>query len=239
MAQFVYIDETGSTGKGAAKQPYLTLVAVIVDEDKVRPLAEAMSDLAMKHLGWEPADFEFHGHEIWGPSGYWKGKKPSELLAAYEDLIDLLPRFDLGVSHASIHKARLHKRYGGSADDNAYLLALQFLLEKIDRLSSQYKVVVADEAKEHQLRAVAMVADAQKWGGGEVPGTKLKTVIDSLHFVRSNASPGVQMADTVAYLLQRNRRGPEPHPDSQAARARMMEVIDACISTYRMPWPAA
>jgi hypothetical protein len=32
-----------------------------------------------------------------------------------------------------------------------------------------------------------MVADMQEWGGGEVPGRKLETIIDSLHFVSSHA----------------------------------------------------
>jgi hypothetical protein len=41
MAYLVYIDETGSVGKGAKKQPLITLAAVLVDEDKVQPLADA------------------------------------------------------------------------------------------------------------------------------------------------------------------------------------------------------
>ncbi len=74
MAKFVYIDETGSVGKGASKQPYLTLAAVLVPEDKVQPLARAMREVAFNHLGWLPADFEFHGYEIWGGTGWWSDK---------------------------------------------------------------------------------------------------------------------------------------------------------------------
>lgn len=39
MARFVYIDETGSVGTGGKRQPYLTLVAAIVDESTVQPRA--------------------------------------------------------------------------------------------------------------------------------------------------------------------------------------------------------
>lgn len=35
MARFVYIDETGTAGN----QPYLHVVAAVVDEDQVQPLA--------------------------------------------------------------------------------------------------------------------------------------------------------------------------------------------------------
>src|SRR5215469_2006157 len=200
MAQFVYIDETGSVGKGAARQPYLILAAVIVPEEKVQPLSFAMREVAFTHLGWLPADFEFHAQEIWQGTGRWSEKTPPELIAAFEAVIDLLESLELTIAHSSINKAELHDRYNGAADSNAYLLALQFLLEKIDLLGSQNRIVIADEAKEQQLRAVKMVADMQQWGAGEVPGQTLRTVIDSLHYVQSNASFGVQMADLVAYI---------------------------------------
>jgi hypothetical protein len=178
MVQFVYIDETGSVGKGGAKQPYLTLAAVLTPEDQVQPLARAMRAVAFEHLGWLPKDFEFHGHEIWGGTGWWSEQEPPELIAAFEAVIDLLGRLDLSIVHSSIDKVELHAKYNGHADGNAYLLALQFLLEKIDRWGSQNRIIIADEAKEHQLRAIKMVAEMQEWGGGEVPGRTLKTVID-------------------------------------------------------------
>ena len=237
MAQFVYVDETGSVGTGGAQQPYLTLAAVLVPEEKVRPLGVAMRKVAFDHLGWLPADFEFHGYEIWSGRGSWSEKPPPELIAAYEAAIGLLGDLDLSVAYSSIDKARLHARYDGAADANAYLLALQFLLEKIDVLGNQNRIVVADEAKEQQLRAIKMVAEMQQWGAGEVPGRTLTTVIDSLHFVQSDASPGVQMADLVAYVIQRSRRMSEGHPDATAALARLRDVVTSHTVTWREPWP--
>ncbi len=236
MVQFVYIDETGSVGKGAARQPYLTLAAVLVPENAVRPLSETMRGVAFDHLGWIPDNFEFHGQEIWNGTGFWSEKQPPDLIAAYEAVLGLLESLDLHIVHSSIDKAALHARYNGTADANAYLLALQFLLEKIDVWGSQNRVVVADETKEFQLRAIKMVADMQQWGGGEVPGRTLTTVIDSLHFVQSNASPGVQMADLVAYVMQRSRRA-ESHPNAATALARLRALVDRRTITWREPWP--
>lgn len=237
MAQFVYIDETGSAGKGAAKQPYIMLAAVLIPEDKVQPLSHAMREVAISHLGHLPPDFEFHGHEIWGGSGCWTGKEPSELIAAFEAVIDLLESLELNIAHSAINKAELHNKYNGMADANAYLLALQFLLEKIDAFDGQNRIIIADEAKEHQFRAIKMVAEMQLWGGGEVPGRPLRTVIDSLHYVQSNASYGVQMADLVAYVLQRSERNREGHPNATAAIARIRGKITSRTVTWREPWP--
>ncbi len=239
MAQFIYIDETGSVGKGAKHQPLLTLMAVIVDEDKVQDLAAAMQKVTWAHLGWIPADFEFHGVDLWGGTGHWAGKTPTELIAAYEAVIQILVDLDLSIAHASIHKANLHARYGGAADANAYRLALQFLLEKVDRYGNERKILIADEAKEQRLRAIKLVANLQDWGGqgGEVPGVQLKTIIDTLHYVESQASPGVQMADLAAFAFQRRSNGRDKHPDAIAAIGRINSVVAAQTRTYRWSWP--
>jgi hypothetical protein len=214
----------------------LTLAAVIVDEAMVQPLSDGVRNVARDHLGWIPPDFELHGHDIWHGSGYWNGKSPGELIEAYESALTLLSACSIGVAHASINKPNLTARYGGAADENAYRLALQFLVEKVDRLGPGGKVLVADEAKEQQLRAVRMVADMQEWGVGEVPGRKLTSVIDSLHYVSSHASRGVQMADLVAFILQRRRRQ-EPHPVARAALDRLGGVVDYHTVTWREAWP--
>src|SRR5665647_830267 len=240
MAQLVYIDETGSAGSpGARSQPYLTLVAVLVDESAVKPLAEAMKELAWKHLGWLPKGMEFHGNQIWHGTGHWAKKDPPALLAVFEDVIRLLETLDISVAHSSIDKARLHERYQGAADANAYRLALQYLVEKVDRLRPiQNRILIADEAKHEEMRAVRMVADMQDLGIGEVPGQQVTTIIDSLHYVDSTASAGVQLADLVAYVIQRARRNSEGHPDAAAALSRMRDAVRERTVTWRGPWPA-
>ncbi len=84
-----------------------------------------------------------------------------------------------------------------------------------------------------------MVSDLQDWGGGLVPGRKLKTVIDSMHFVSSHASPGVQLADMVAYALQRKWNSWDGHPNALAAIDRIVTVISNHTYTWRDTWPAA
>lgn len=241
MAMFVYIDETGSVGKGSNKQPQLILVAVIVDENKVRPLSESIRQIAESCFEFVPQNFEFHGVDLWHGNRPWKSIEASERLEVYKELIGLLDLYDLDLAHSTIDKQRLHDRYNGVADNNAYLLALQFLLQKIDQKwewRHENKIVIADEAKNHHVNAVDMVASLQESGMGEVPGPKFETIIDSLHFVRSEVSPGVQMADLVAFILQRCRYRPEEgHPIVQEVRSEMIEAIAMRTRTYRQAWP--
>lgn len=237
MAKFVYVDETGSCGKAAKHQPYLTLAAAIVDESHVQNLREGLREVAWRQLGWLPPDLEFHGHEIWNGTGYWTGKSYDELIETYESAMELLDTCDIDIAYSSIDKARLHNRHQGTADGNAYRLALQFLLEKIDSYGSALKLVVADETKEQEAAAVKMVQGMQDWtAGGEVPGRRLATVVDSLHFVASHDSAGVQMADLIAFVLQRRRRK-EAHPNAQAAMDRLSSLVTSHTRTWREPWP--
>jgi len=60
----------------------------------------------------------------------------------------------------------------------------------------------------------------------------------AVHFVSSRASPGVQMADLVAYVLQRSR-GKETHPDAQAGLERLRTMVSVRTMTWREAWPRA
>jgi len=191
-------------------------------------------------MGWLTAGSEFYGKEIWNANEHLADKEPPELVAAYGAALELLDLHEIDIAHSTIDRVKLHRRYEGTFDDNAYLLALQFLLEKVDaNLGRGNKVIIADEAKEHQVRAIKMVSDLQSWSVGEVPGTQLRTIIDSLHFVSSHASPGVQIADLVAFILGHRRRRPrEGHPDAEASIVRFLGIIERRTQTYRLPWPA-
>jgi len=238
MARMVYVDETGSVGKGANKQPLLTLVAAVVDEVNVQPLAARMRQVAMTHLGWIPRGFEFHGFEIWNGRGPWAAISIAKRVAAYEELIGLLVEFDVQIAHASIHKERLRLKYEGGADKNAYLLAMQFLLEKVDRNIPGLKIVVADENREQQLKAIKLVSDLQDWGSGEVPGHQLPTIIDSLHFASSKSNPGIQIADAVAFIHQRRSNGWDRDPRSIALTESLFNLINTQTRTWRETWPS-
>lgn len=246
MAELVYIDETGSAGKGAKKQPSLILVGVVVDEASVRVLGDRMREIAATHLGVDRRGFEWHGVDVWNGYGPWQSKTPTELLAAYEAVLGLLEDLDIWIGHATIHKERLHRKYGDSMAQDAYLLALQYLVEKIDSCrpngERKLRILIADEAKQHQLNAIDMVSDMQDIGAGRVLGrwqnSPLASVIDSMHFVDSARSPGVQLADMVAFIRHRNEQPNQGHPDADAAVRRMVQTIGNATRTWREPWPA-
>ncbi len=110
---------------------------------------------------------------------------------------------DCVVAYASIDKPRLLTKY--TLPDNPHLLALQFVLEKIDKWMGRDErvLLVADESSEHETPVKSLVADMQIWGSAIGSGQRLKHVIDTIHFVKSHENAGVQLADLTAYSLCR------------------------------------
>lgn len=72
-----------------------------------------------------------------------------------------------------------------------------------------------------------------------VPGRHLNTVIDSMHFVTSHSSPGVQLADLVAFIVQRKWANRDTHPNAVAALDRLYSVVMDHARTWREEWPRA
>lgn len=232
----MYIDETGTTNLDDTKQPVLTLVAAVVPEGQVSPLAASLRQVALAGLGWVPPDFEFHGQELWAGTKVWAGVDPPQLLAIYHAALALLEQHEVSIAYASIDKPKLKAKYNDPG--SAYLLALQFLLQKVHtNWPGTLKVVVADESKEQELHAIKMVADLQTWGSGVVPGPPLPSIIDTLHFVRSEASPGVQIADLVAFVIHRHALGVDKHPNAVANLQQLRSTVGSATRTWREVWP--
>jgi hypothetical protein len=237
MVEFVYLDETGADLGPSRRHPELLLAGVVVHESKVHRLREHLLNVADEFLEDIPKGFEFHGYDLWSGEGAWRGRPPEVRIGAYRRAIDALVSLDLWVAHSTVNKVRLHKRYDGQADGNSYRLALQFLLEKVDRIPGELRVVVADDSKEQSAAAIEMFTELQELGLGEVPGSQLNSYVDSLHFVRSQDSHGVQLADLVAFVLQRSRSGRDTHPGAVAAMRDLDDLIRRCTRTWRQSWP--
>ena len=148
------------------------------------------------------------------------------------------------MAHASINKTKLTP--GTTQRTTPHLLALQFLVEKLDAyLVAQVDpmrhraLLVADETQEHEAFAIGVVAGMQASGTGVVAGRVIDRVIDTVHFVRSEDNRGVQLADLVAYALNRvNRAGWQPtKPGDQALMDMLRAHVMPLVRTYRSTWP--
>lgn len=161
-----YIDETGNTPLSDRGQPLLTLAAAVVDEDQVQPLARSVRSIVTETLGDSYPIPELHGQQIWAGSGPWQGMEPPELLDVFTQVVALIDKHNIRIAHATINKVKLDQQY--AAPDSPYLLALQFLCEKLDSNIPGLKILIADESKEVSIQ----VLPAAQAGWREVGGRR-------------------------------------------------------------------
>jgi len=219
---------------------------VLVPEDRVLSLMHTTE--ALLSIGRSDANLpELHGADLFGGNNDWRGVPPAQRVQIYESALALLAQHDCVISHASIDKTRLTPSVAGRT--TPHLLALQFLIEKLDAFLvsqadplRQRALLIADETDEHEAFAIGMVAGMQVSGTGVVPGRIIGRVIDTVHFVKSNVNRGVQLADLVAHGLNRISRR---HGDGSAANrgdSALKDMFDAhvfpLVRTYRQRWPS-
>ncbi|GIG29496.1 DUF3800 domain-containing protein [Cellulomonas marina] len=239
-----YLDESGNTGSRLddPDQPVHWLVAVLVPEEQVLPLAAAVDAVVAAHVPQDPRR-ELHGAELFGGDKRWRGVPPGTRLEVYEEALRLLQAHGCAVAHASVDKRRLAARH--LRPHPPHLLALQFLVEKLDGYLAyqrdplrQRALLVADETNEHEAFALDMVKGLQATGAGVVAGRQLRHIVDTVHFVRSETNRGVQLADLAAYGLARAERVRDSMSAGNVALVRLVdEYVLPQVRTYRMRWP--
>ena len=208
-------------------------------------MAERLQDLADAAPTSEPL-IEYHGDQLFHGSGPWRDTPPRLRISEYAKALAVMGGVDASVAHASINKPLL------VGDQTPHLLALQFLTEKIEHWLrsqtdelSQRALLVADHNHEHDQYAFDLIQRMQT-GGGPIGGHRglnvsLDHIVDGVYFAHSERSWGIQLADLVAFVLNRSariRRSPGDPRSDHAIRMLRREHISPQLRTWRELWPS-
>ncbi|MCY4162804.1 MAG: DUF3800 domain-containing protein, partial [bacterium] len=223
-----YLDESGNTGSRLddPRQPYHYLVAVMVREDRVSQMSERLDELA-DSAATTANMVEYHGQELFAGSGPWDGVAPHLRIGEYEKALAVIAEVGAYIAYVSINKHGLAQR---GAFTSPHLYALQFLVEKIDAWvgshtdpQCQRALLVADQNHQEEQYAFELIREMQKPGGriGSFLSIARPTehIVDSVYFAPSERSRGIQMADLVAFILNRRDRCLESQDNRASARA--------------------
>ena len=243
-----YLDESGNTGKRLddPDQPFHYLAAVMVREDRIREMGDRLQALT-DAAPIEESLAEYHGNELFHGSGPWRDVPPRRRVGEYAKALAVMRDVGADVAHASINKPLLGR------GQNPHLYALQFLAEKIERWLErqtdelgQRALLVADHSYEHDQYAFDLIQGMQV-AGGPVGGhtglnVSLDHIVDGIYFAHSQRSWGIQLADLVAFVLNRSERIKQSPGDPRSDRAvRMLEAdyIEPQLRTWRELWPSS
>lgn len=253
-----YIDESGNTGANldAPDQPIHWLVALCVTPEAVREFEREMRALALRYFperALQP-DFEFHGNHIYTRRGDCRGWPAERAVELYSELMGIVARQNCAIFITGIDKAGLKRRAAASGYDPAhpYGLALMYLLERIDEWlerqprGSNLGLLVADEQKEVDRQMVEKFASwryrSTEFG---LSRRSIRFLIDTLHYVPSQDSWLIQMADCLAYLYARYQKilrekgtARESYTAAEAAVVKLWEENCANKLRKQYVWPA-
>lgn len=89
-------------------------------------------------------------------------------------------------------------------------IALMFTIESVERMARKHDcrvLLVADEAREVEDSALRDLASYQRFGTRWGWATqRIDHIIDTIHFVRSETNPAIQLADCAAFIAARQRK---------------------------------
>lgn len=261
-----YVDESGNTGAklDTPDQPIHWLVALAVSPEVVRTLESELLAIALRyrpHRARLP-EFEFHGASIFQGEGDFSSVPPIERVRLYRELLEALSRNHVRVFCRGIHKERHAARAAakGYAPDHPHVLGFMYLAEEVDRWLQRQQprqelfeepaqpllgLIVADEQREVGRRIVNKFSWWRQFGTDHGYKTReIRYLIDTVHYVPSQDSWLIQLADCVAYLVNRYQRTREAkglaagsYTASEKAVAKIWEDCCAgCVEHWRI-WP--
>lgn len=210
--RFAYMDEAGNTGRNLADalQPIHLILTLVIDEARVMAIHDEIREIARCRCPRrcsEP-DFEFHGQQLFSGSGPFDGMRPSDRIDLYAEVLRCIGRADARVVVRGVHKPSLAARY--PEPFHPHDIAFMFTIESIERMAREQHcrvLLVSDEAREIEDAALCDLANYQEMGTtwGWDP-ERIDHIIDTIHFVRSETNPAIQLTDCATFLAARQRK---------------------------------
>lgn len=195
------MDECGNTGTYAdPDQPIHFLGCLLVAEQNVRPLEEAIAALTEKHfLGQSKHPrFEWHGTDLYGGKGLFAGTKPQARIEAVTDLFNAVVEHAAGFGYSGVDKM------ASIAKDHPHRICFTLLVERLEpwlKAKNERCLLVSDENDEVGQTLITDMeifkTRSTTWGYKQV---KVESIIDSVHYVKSYNNRIVQAADTISFI---------------------------------------
>lgn len=204
-------DESGNTGWNldSPDQPIHFLLSLGIHEDKTHEIDRALFRIALDYFPREArnSDFEFHGGYIYRGEGYFNALAPADRIQIYNRLIQVIIDFELPVFVEGIDKRRL--KLSSANPPHPFNLAFLYIVERLEEfLESQQPpangLILADENRERDRSIISDFDSFKEYGTalGYRP-REIKRLLDTVHFVKSQDSRLIQLADCSSYLICR------------------------------------
>lgn len=207
----LYVDESGDTGSKGSR--HLILAGAALFEGKWRSVRGDIDALLMKYFpNVSDRPRELHASEVRKGRGPYSKLTPAQRDALRDEACAIL--CNLGHKEVTlfgivIDKAWWLARNPAKSGDDLYLAAFEDLVSRFDQYLKRRHhegqpakgLIIADPR--HESFCQALKKALQQFHSEGTQWAKLHNVIETVLFLESHESPGVQLADLTSYALWR------------------------------------
>ncbi len=224
------MDESGNTGTRLddLDQPIHYLVALGVEEKQVNSIEKSFKRVVESFLpaAFKDKNFEIKGQMLRKGSGASvKNLKPDQRIELAIGLLKLLANFEVKVFYTGVDK---------SADDGvvhphrqAFVHTVLQLDDWLGQQEQQLGLLIADEQDEMEQRLIDDILLGKRKSIASEGGHKtvFTSIVDSVHFVRSSNNVLIQLADLVAFTINRGLRDLDMTRSAHKADAALYQIV--------------
>lgn len=203
------------------------LVGLVVPEHAVASLTNALDLVVAKAAAGYPGispRAELHGHELFHGHSDWRALEamPRARIGVYNDAFAAVASHDVDILLRGVAVQQLHTAH-------PHDITLEYLLERLNdhaesRRNSQPTLVIADEVERTSVHRDNLWR-FQRFATGGYRSRKLTHIVDTLHFVPSDASRLVQAADLIVFLKRRMYADLDTDERARRANAQLWDRI--------------
>lgn len=198
----LYVDESGKSALADPQQPHFVYSGVLIRDDYWPDVAKDFEVLIKNYCSAtsEISEFEFHAVDLEHKKGPFKNLNLQERDTICSKILSVVPKNRLKLFGIAIDKSKFTPR-----NDSPFEVAFKFLLERLEQYFQRYErrygiknraIIIMDEQKgrEENLRE-----SLKKYRLIGTPHIRPDHLIETVFFLPSFCSPGLQLADFVAY----------------------------------------
>lgn len=222
LVRIAYFDEAGVAKE--KQEPFLVVGGILIHGDtEWQPIEMCFNAILESGIPPEIREgFCFHAMHLHGNHRSFKGLlSPEQRFALLRDLVTTIKMFKLPISYGAVTREKLRESLPGWKSEHRTHLAHQMAFTLCAMgfqgwfnrgpFSDEVAICVADknDAKNRQLHLKQDFAKLRNEGVPEAPFGVYYNFVDALHFAALSESIGLQLADTIAFLIKRHLMGKE------------------------------
>ena len=209
----LYADGSGDTKmKPDRTNGLYVLSGVIVHESRLRAVEDDVIELKKSALPLlDPRDWELHAHEIWNNSGFFKaymGLDASKKAEIFEQVASIICRSDVTLLTVIVFKDYIPSRRSASKlTENIWTFVAERSEHFLKRMPEETNrgMLFMDSSDEISESEISNTIKRTIRNG--TPRRQIEHIMRETVFVRSDEHLTVQLADMVAYIVNRRYKG--------------------------------